>query len=172
MLIFLVGYAGSGKSSMGKHLARRLGVKFIDTDAEVEREVGATIAEIFLYEGEEYFRRSERECVEHIAEQHIDAVVSTGGGLPTWSDNMSWLNEHGMTVYLERSAEQILSRLSAYGRERRPMFRGKSDEELLAFMKMQMMEREPHYTQARMTIDCRTMSDAEAVEYIATNLRA
>ena len=57
MLIFLVGYAGSGKSSMGKHLARRLGVKFIDTDAEVEREVGATIAEIFHYEGEEYFRQ-------------------------------------------------------------------------------------------------------------------
>ena len=171
MIIFLVGYAGSGKSSMGRKLANRLGYKFIDTDAEVEREVGASIADIFLYEGEEYFRRAERECVERVARGSENVVVSTGGGLPTWSDNMLWLNANGLTVYLSRSAEQILRRLSAYGRERRPMFRGKSDEELLAFMREQMSAREPFYAQARMTADCRTMSDTEAIEYIAKSVR-
>ena len=171
MLIFLVGYAGSGKSSMGKCLARRLGVKFIDTDAEVERYVGASIADIFLYEGEEYFRRSERESLERIAAEWSDAVVSTGGGLPTWSDNMEWLNEHGTTIFLRRSAEQILSRMSEFGRHKRPMFRGKSDEELLRFMNAQMAERESFYAKARFEVECTTLSDSAVVERIVEYIK-
>ena len=116
MIISLVGYAGSGKSSLGKRLARRLGVDFVDTDKYVERMVGATIADIFLYEGEEYFRRSERAAVEAIVEGRRDVVVATGGGLPTWGDNMERLKECGMTVYLRRAPEQILARLTDYVR--------------------------------------------------------
>ena len=72
---------------------------------------------------------------------------------------MEWLNEHGLTLYLRRDADSIMRRLSAYGREKRPMFRGKSDEELLAFMKQQMGEREAFYCRAHHTIDCSTISD-------------
>ena len=99
-------------------------------------------------------------------------VVATGGGLPTWGDNMEWLNDHGFTIYLRRSAEQILSRMSAYGREKRPMFRGKSDEELLAFMQAQMAERERFYAKANISIDCTPISDDEAVEVIVKELIA
>lgn len=170
MLIFLVGYAGSGKSSLGKRLARRLGVKFIDTDKEVELSEGASVADIFHYGGEEYFRKSERMTVERVANDGIDMVVATGGGLPTWQDNMEWMTRSGIVIYLRRSPEQILSRLSAYGREKRPMFRGKSDEELLVFMRQQMTERERFYRMAHYEVDCTTMCDDDVVEMIVNKL--
>lgn len=171
MILFLVGYAGSGKSSLAKRLSRRLGVKFLDTDKLVEEREGASIADIFFYQGEEYFRQAERSVVEDIIASDFDGIVATGGGLPTWGDNMERMNEVGMTIYLQRSPEQILSRLSDYGRERRPMFRGKSDEELLSFMHEHIAQREPYYAQAQMVIDCNTMSDDDVVSYIANNLK-
>ena len=166
----MVGYAGSGKSSLGKRLARRMGLRFVDTDNVVEQQVGAPIADIFHYEGEEYFRIAERRAVESLANEAMDLVIATGGGLPTWRDNMEWMLRSGVTIYLRRSPEQILSRLSDYGREKRPMFRGKSDEELLAFMHEQMVLREPYYNKAHIAVDCTTMSDDEVVEYVVNRL--
>ncbi len=162
MVIFLIGYAGSGKSSMGKRLARRLGLKLFDTDKVVEQAEGASVADIFYFGGESYFREAERRAVEGVVAENGACIVATGGGLPTWKDNMEWLNEHGLTLYLRRDADSILRRLSAYGREKRPMFRGKSDEELLAFMKQQVGERETFYGRAHHTIDCSAISDDEA----------
>lgn len=170
MIVFLVGYAGSGKSSLGKRLARRLGVRFVDTDKLVEQSEGASIADIFHYEGEEYFRIAERRAVESLANEGVDLVVATGGGLPTWRDNMEWLVRSGVTVYLRRTPEQILSRLSDYGREKRPMFRGKSDGELLQFMHEQMALREPYYAKAQIAVDCSVMSDDDVVEHLVTKL--
>ncbi len=170
MILFLVGYAGSGKSSLGKRLARRMGLRCVDTDNVVEQQVGAPIADIFHYEGEEYFRIAERRAVEGLANEAMDIVIATGGGLPTWRDNMEWMLRSGVVIYLRRSPEQILSRLSAYGREKRPMFRGKSDEELITFMREQMAEREKYYTQAHISVDCTTMSDDDVVEYIVNKL--
>ena len=79
---------------------------------------------------------------------------------------MERLNSIATTIYLRRSPEQILSRLSAYGREKRPMFRGKSDEELLQFMREHIAEREPYYAKANIVVDCNTMSDQDVVQYI------
>lgn len=172
MTIYLIGYAGSGKSSLGRRLAHRLGVSFVDTDQRVECEEGATIADIFYYQGEKYFREAERRAIERVDTSDGDCVVATGGGLPTWSDNMEWMTAHGMTIYLRRSAENILGRLSAYGREKRPIFRGKSDAELLAFMHEQMAQREEYYAKAQLTVDCTAMSDADALEYIVTQITA
>lgn len=165
----MVGYAGSGKSTLAKRLSRRLQLKMIDTDKRVERLEGATIADIFYYQGEEYFREAERRALESVKSEG-DVIVATGGGLPTWSDNMAWMREHGVVVYLRRSAEQILSRLSDYGREKRPMFRGKSDEELLEFMREQMTERERYYSEADITIECSALSDDDVVEKIVNEL--
>ena len=169
MILFLVGYAGSGKSTLAKRLSRRLQLKTIDTDKRVEMLEGATIADIFYYQGEEYFREAERRALESI-ESEGDVIVATGGGLPTWGDNMAWMREHGVVVYLRRSAEQILSRLSDYGREKRPMFRGKSDEELLEFMREQMAEREGYYSEADITVECSALSDDDVVDKIVNEL--
>ena len=155
---------------MAKRLAKALGVGYVDTDTLVEQSVGATIADIFHYEGEEYFRRAEREVLDRLVAEGYDGIVATGGGLPAWEDNMERLNNIGTTIYLQRSPEQILSRLSAYGREKRPMFRGKSDEELLKFMREQMAEREGYYSEADITVECSALSDDDVVDKIVNEL--
>ena len=101
--LFLIGYMGCGKSTLGRRLARRLGAEFADTDALIERREGASVADVFRYEGEERFREVEREVLEQTL-AGTAAVVSTGGGLPVWRDNMARMNAAGFTVYLRREA--------------------------------------------------------------------
>lgn len=169
--LFLVGYMGCGKSTLGRKLARRLGLPFIDTDALIEEREGATVADVFRYEGEVRFREVERETLDGVIAAGGPAVVSTGGGLPVWSDNMACMNDAGLTVYLRRPAEQIASRLSPYGRRRRPRLQGLNDEELVAFMRRDMAAREPFYGQAKLIVDCSALTDGEVVEYILARIR-
>ena len=81
-----------------------------------------------------------------------------------WGDNQEWIAEHGVSVYLKRTPEQILSRLSPYGRQKRPRFRGLSDEELLQFMHNHLAEREPIYSKADVVVDCSEVSDWDIVD--------
>ncbi len=165
-LLFLVGYMGCGKSTLARKIARRLHVSAVDTDKRIEEREGASVADLFYYEGEARFRQVEREVLESIIASPVPAVVSTGGGLPVWRDNMSRLNGAGRTVYLRRSAANIASRLSPYGRQKRPRLRGLEGAELVAFMEQDMAGRAPFYEQAQLTIDCSGLSDDEAVERI------
>ena len=111
--LFLVGYMGCGKSTLGRKLARRLGVDFIDTDALVEEREGASVADVFRYEGEERFREAERRVLDEVIAGASFAVVSTGGGLPTWRDNL-YLRHVGFfksveaAFYTELCAERFL----------------------------------------------------------------
>lgn len=166
MKLFLIGYMGCGKSSLGRKVARRLGVRFVDTDAVIEEREGASISDIFQYEGEEYFRRLERSVIDEVADDADDVVVSTGGGLPVWKDNMETMNRVGTTVYIRRSAEQIASRLSPYGRQKRPKLRGLSDDEIVDFMTRNMAEREPYYAKALHVFDTEGVSDGELADRI------
>lgn len=168
--LFLVGYMGCGKSTLGRRLARRLGVAFVDTDAKIEQHEGASVADVFRYEGETRFREVEREVLDRIVAEEAEAVVSTGGGLPTWRDNMARMNDAGLTVYLRRGAEQIARRLSPYGRQKRPRLRGLDDAQLVAFMQRDMAAREPYYAQAQLVVDCDVLSDDEVVEYILVQI--
>lgn len=165
-LLFLIGYMGCGKSTLGRRLARRLEVPFLDTDALIEAREGATVSDVFRYEGEERFREVEREVLEEAISGHESAVISTGGGLPVWHDNMTRMNAAGRTVYLRRSAENIAGRLSPYGRQKRPRLRGLNDEELVAFMTRDMAERDPFYSRAELVIECDRLSDEAIVASI------
>lgn len=165
-LLFLVGYMGCGKSTLGRRLARRLGIPFVDTDAMVEQREGASVSDVFRYEGEQRFREVEREVLEQAIAEHASAVISTGGGLPVWSDNMERMNAAGCTVYLRRSAENIAGRLSPYGRRKRPRLQGLSDEELVAFMERDMASREAFYSRAKLVAECDHRSDDEVVAWI------
>lgn len=165
-LIFLVGYMGCGKSTLGRRLARRLGVPFVDTDSRVEEREGASVSDLFRYEGEQRFREIEREVLDAAIAGNDSAVISTGGGLPVWGDNMARMNAAGCTVYLRRSAENIAGRLSPYGRRKRPRLQGLNDEELVAFMTRDMASREPFYSRAKLILACDSLPDDELVERI------
>jgi shikimate kinase len=101
-----------------------------------------------------------------------DAIISTGGGLPIWGDNYDWIANHGVSVYLKRTPEQILSRLSPHGRQKRPKFRGLNDEELLQFMHTHLAEREPIYMKADMVIDCSLLNDWEIVDRLCDYIKS
>lgn len=169
--LFLVGYMGCGKSTLARKLARRLGVACADTDALVEAHEGASVADIFHFEGEERFRTVEREVLDTLIDRGEAVVVSTGGGLPLWRDNMERMNRAGTTIFLRRSAVCIARRLSPYGVYKRPRLRGLSGGELEAFMIRDIAAREPFYAQARIIVDCDALSDEEAVEKILNNVK-
>lgn len=164
--VFLIGYMGCGKSSLGRKLAKATSMRFVDMDSVIEQREGAVISDIFRYEGEEYFRRAERALIDELASSDEDLIISTGGGAPTWGDNMEVMNRAGHSIYLRRTAQQIASRLSPHGRYKRPKLRGLNDEELVAFMTQNMAEREPFYARATHCIDCAECSDAELIELI------
>ena len=163
MRLYLTGYMGTGKSTIGRKIAKCAELPFLDTDKMVEEAEGAEVADIITYAGEEYFRRAERRALEQTAESE-SAIISTGGGLPVWGDNQAWIAEHGVSVYLKRTPEQILSRLSPHGRFKRPKLRGLSDEEVLKVMHEGIAEREPIYSQADVVIDCSEVSDYEIID--------
>ena len=164
--IFLIGYMGCGKSSLGRKLAKVANMEFMDMDSIIEQREGASISDIFHYQGEEYFRDAERALIEELGTAEGDMVISTGGGAPAWQNNMELMNSLGATIYLRRTAQQIASRLSPHGRQKRPKLRGLNDEELVAFMTTNMAEREPFYSKAKYCVDCAERSDAELIDYI------
>ncbi len=157
---------GCGKSSLGRKLAKAGGMEFMDMDSIIEQREGASISDIFHYQGEEYFRDAERALIEELGTAEGDMVISTGGGAPAWQNNMELMNSLGATIYLRRTAQQIASRLSPHGRQKRPKLRGLNDEELVAFMTTNMAEREPFYSKAKYCVDCAERSDAELIDYI------
>ncbi len=164
MLYFLVGYMGCGKTTLGRKLAKRLGVPFVDTDERVEQAEGATVADIFRYQGEAYFREAERRVLEDIIEGMDAGVIATGGGLPTWGDNMERMNAVGRTIYIERSASQIAKRLTPYGRQKRPALQGLDDAALVRYIDDNIERRRTFYERASVTLAASRGSDEELLK--------
>ncbi len=172
MLLFLIGYMGCGKSTIGRKLSSRLGWDLIDTDAMIERREGMSIGEIFDTHGEEHFRGLEQSVLAEIIERGRDCVVSTGGGLPMWGDNMSVMNGAGESIYIHRTAENIASRLSPRGRAKRPKIRGLLDDELVAYMSENIALRDPIYRQSSLIIEAVPLSDGEILDLIVERVEA
>ena len=164
MTLFLIGFMGCGKSSLGRKLAARLGCDFFDTDKAIESDTGVTIGEIFAYEGEEGFRLRERDMLCSLPDGGR-VVVATGGGLPCYADNLQVMQSMGKSVYLRLSPEKLVSRLGR-GRARRPKIAGMNDEELLKYICDLLPQREEFYMAADVVIECDDLSDVEIVEAI------
>lgn len=162
MRIFLVGFMGSGKTTVGRPLAAALGLRFVDADAHLVEAQRKTVAELFETLGEAGFRALEREVLGELATRD-GLVVATGGGAPCFGGNMAAMNRAGTTIYLRVSPEGLAARLKN-GRERRPLLRGKSDTELLAYIRTTLAARAEYYEQARITVDCDGYSDRQIVE--------
>ena len=150
MIIFLVGFMGSGKSTVGQRLAGRLGYSFVDMDARLEGEHGMTINEIFEKLGEKSFREMESNLLKEMLTLK-DTVISTGGGLPCTGNNMELINREGVSIYLRMDPEALFNRLSR-GKSRRPLIRHLSRQELETFIFEKLREREPVYLRAHHTI--------------------
>ena len=150
--IFLVGYMGSGKTTMGRKLARRLGWSFVDLDHRIVAEIGMSIPEYFDAHGEEAFRDVERDLLRAL-DLSGQVVVGTGGGTPCFHDNMAWMNAHGVTVYLRMSSKALWRRLGRSDVSTRPVLRGLKGEDLLRFIEEKLSTRSPYYEQAVITVD-------------------
>ncbi len=147
MIIFLIGFMGSGKSTLGKRLARKIEYRFIDMDHVLEEQEGMKISEIFDLKGEKYFRNLEKDYLETL-EVSDDVVIATGGGAPCWGNNMEIMNRKGVTVYLKMSPGSLASRLEK-SRNIRPLIQGLNPDHLRDYIEEKLREREFFYNQAK-----------------------
>ncbi|MGO1244505.1 MAG: shikimate kinase [Sphingobacterium sp.] len=149
--IFLIGFMGSGKTTLGKKLARQLHKRFIDLDEKIVQVIGMSIPEYFNTFGENEFRLLESRILKE--QNESDTVISTGGGSPCYFDNMAWIRNNGVALYLHLTPKALYARLQQSNIESRPALGGLKGKELLAFIENKLNERAPYYQQAHIHID-------------------
>ena len=150
MRIFLTGYMGCGKSTIGRKVAAQMGINFIDLDKYIEERYFKSVPDIFAQEGEAAFRLKERQALLEVSEFE-EIVVGTGGGAPCFFDNMQLMNQAGITIYLAPDNETLACRLLR-SKTDRPLIAGKSKEELLIFIQQALEKRAPFYEQSKIII--------------------
>ena len=144
--IFLVGFMGSGKTTWGKKIANALTLPFVDLDHEIVEHIGMSIPEYFEQHGEDNFRKLENEFLKK--QEGRIAIISTGGGTPCYFDNMDWIKNNGLSLYLYHTPKSLWARLSQSDVNKRPVLKGLNGEELLAFIETKLAEREEFYEAA------------------------
>lgn len=172
MNIVLIGYMGSGKSAVGSSLAKILGVKFLDLDAEIEKEVGMTIPNIFDKKCEIYFRKKEKAILFDLLKQHNKSVIATGGGTPCYGTIMQELAEktNVSTIYLKASLDTLTKRL-APEKENRPLIAHLETEvELNDFIRKHLFERNFYYFQSENSVVVDNKTIQTIVEEIIADL--
>jgi shikimate kinase len=150
-IIYIIGFMGSGKSTIGKKLASLLDWSFIDLDKKIEEHIGKTIPEIFSQNGEKYFREIETLLLRNL-KSVSNTIVSTGGGTPCHSDNMDFMINNGLTLYLKLTPEELQSRLSESDGDR-PLIKDLDRKELLQFIEEKLADRERYYNRADIKAD-------------------
>ena len=160
--IILIGFMGSGKTSVGERLAKKMDYTFIDTDTLIEQNQKDTISHIFELRGEEYFRELETKLIQELSATMQEAVLSTGGGMPLRELNRELLRNLGYVVYLRASTQSTVNRLMKD--ETRPLLQGENLEERVDRLQK---ERAPFYTQtAHITIDTDHLTPEEITERV------
>ena len=150
MRIYLIGYMGCGKSTLGRKLAKYANLQFIDMDHYIEKRNYKTVPQIFAEDGEGEFRKKERKALEELS-AFSDVVIATGGGAPCFFDNVDLMNRTGKTIYLNIDPKILADRLIKSKTER-PLIKGKSEEELVAFIGETLRKRNEFYLQAHYQI--------------------
>lgn len=167
--IIIIGYMGAGKTTVGKALAKELGVMFYDLDWYIESRMRKTVKQIFDEIGEEGFRKNERNMLHEVAEFE-NVVVSCGGGTPCFFDNMDYMNQLGETIYLKASPETLHTHLKM-GKGVRPLLLNKTPEEVEIFIREQLKLREPFYNKAKHIIDINVMDDFDKINGMVQQIR-
>ncbi len=165
MRIYLIGFMGVGKTHWGRILSNRLGLPFYDLDEIVVQEEGRSINEIFETEGEEYFRTKEKDVLRQFSEENDSMLLSCGGGAPCFFNNISFMNQMGVTVWLNTPFEILLGRLRQ-GKEKRPLLKDLDDEALKAYILKKNADRRIYYEQAKVIVDDRVIDIEKLIKQI------
>ena len=145
--VYLIGYMGSGKTTLGKAFAQAAHLQFIDLDWYIEERMHKAIKDLFAERGEERFRQVERNML-HEAGEFENVVIAAGGGTPCFFDNIDYMNRTGDTVFLNASFEALFRRLKV-AKSKRPLLSGKTDEELKEVIRNGLAERMAFYGKAK-----------------------
>ena len=167
--IFLTGYMGAGKTTLGKAFARKMNVPFVDLDWYIEERFHQNDGELFTERGEPGLRELERYMLHEVAEFE-NVVISTGGGAPCFFDNMEFMNRVGKTVFLDVHPDVLFRRLRI-AKQQRPILQGKEDDELKAFIIRALEQRAPFYTQAQYIFNADELEDRWQIETAVQRLQ-
>lgn len=163
--IFLIGYMGCGKSTLGRALARLSPLEFIDLDNYIENRFHASISDLFSSRGEDGFRKVEQAMLDEVS-RFCNVVVACGGGTPCFFNNMELMNERGTTVWLTTPIERIYERLQR-NRSKRPIIADKTDSELMRFITDALAARQPFYSMAQHQFCATLLEDKSQIETTA-----
>jgi shikimate kinase len=164
MRLFIIGYKSSGKTTLGKKLASKLGLKFIDLDDEIEKREGKTVPELYIELGDTGFRHKEWEALRSIVKDD-NMIVSTGGGAPCHCENMNLMEKYGEVIYLQLDNDTLISRLKKATKDR-PIVLNKTDEELREYIYDLREKCEHHYKRAKYIINSKGITVDEIVSII------
>jgi len=166
LIVYLIGFMGAGKTTYGKAASRKAGWDFRDLDILIEQQEGDTIPHIFQKQGEQYFRYLERQVLEStLCLPAGPYLIACGGGTPCYHDNMAWMNQHGITVYLQTPVEILTGRLRQM-RAQRPMLSHIPDENLNAYIQNLLEVREKFYLQATYILDGHKLNEKHLAQLL------
>ena len=159
---------GSGKTTIGRALAKKLDFQFVDIDLFIENRQRKTVSDIFSEKGETAFREMEHKALEEIS-SFENVVISTGGGAPCFHNNIVLMNETGFTIYLKVSPKELVKRLNI-GKNKRPLLKDKNDSEMFAFISENIEKRSFYYNQAQLVFNAEQMLTKTDINHVADNL--
>lgn len=162
--IFLTGFMGCGKTTLGRAVSERCGVEFVDLDEAVEARAGLSVSEIFARHGEVHFRRLEREELERQSRRPV--LLACGGGTPCQPGMAGLMASLGTVVWLRADTDTLVRRLLEFGATR-PLVAGKSEAELRAFITETLAVREPYYARCAHTFDSSRLDTPAQIETTA-----
>ena len=167
--IIIIGYMGSGKTTVGHALSQELGLPFYDLDWYIETRMHRTVKQIFDEKGEEGFRKIEHNLPHEVAEFE-DVIISCGGGTPCFFDNIDYINRQGETVYLKCTTDVLYKHLKM-GKTVRPLLLNKTPDEVKTFIEAQLKQREPFYAKAKHIVDVSLMDNKERIKTTVDAIR-
>nr|MBP7471553.1 shikimate kinase [Prevotella sp.] len=167
--IIIIGYMGAGKTTVGKALAKDLGIEFYDLDWYIENRMHKTIKQLFDEYGEDGFRQIEHNMLHEVAEFE-NVIISCGGGTPCFYDNIDYMNNQGDTIYLKATPEVLYNHLKM-GKTVRPLLLNKTPDEVKSFIKEQLALREPFYNRAEYTLDVNLMENYQKIQISVDKLK-
>jgi len=167
MKVFLIGFMGSGKSTVGEELAQALGYQFIDLDTYIEEKHNQTIKTLFEFHGEDRFRSIENESLREVSAMMGDVVIASGGGTSCFYNSVDFMNKVGITIYLRVEISELVARLIESKKDR-PLLWGKSQEELNNYILRVLDERKKYYEKAKITVDSENLN----IEHLTSTIRA